>query len=127
MIDSVGQSGGTQAEVNYRLLHSQGGMGSGLFIRGRCNSRVLEMELGFRASIDERPRDPAVQPAITKIEQALTGQALRVKQTASGRLEMHQRYPLPRRCLNQRFQSGRSGRHLRHRLRHRRLSQEKAH
>ena len=28
MIDAVGQSGGTQAEINYRLLHSQGGMGS---------------------------------------------------------------------------------------------------
>ena len=47
MIDYAGQSGGTQAEINYRLLHSQGGMGSGLVIRGRCHSRLLEMKFGI--------------------------------------------------------------------------------
>ena len=35
------------AEISsYRLLHSQGGMGSGLFIRGRCHSRLLEVKMG---------------------------------------------------------------------------------
>ena len=45
MIDSVGQSGWTGDEINYRLLHSQGGMGSGLFIRGRCHSLLQEVKL----------------------------------------------------------------------------------
>ena len=49
MIDYAGQSDGTKAEINYRLLHSQGGMGSGLFIRGRCHSRLLEVKLGLRS------------------------------------------------------------------------------
>ena len=35
------------AEINYRRLHSQGGMGSGLLIRGRYHSRLLEVKLGI--------------------------------------------------------------------------------
>ena len=31
---------------SYRFLHSQGGMGSDLFIRGRRHSRLQEMKLG---------------------------------------------------------------------------------
>ena len=45
MIDYAGQSGWTGDEINYRLLHSQGGIGSGLFIRGRCHSRLQEIIL----------------------------------------------------------------------------------
>jgi len=41
-------------DINYRLLHSQGGMGAGLFIRGRCHSRLQEVNLGVPFWADNR-------------------------------------------------------------------------
>ncbi|MCH1601040.1 MAG: hypothetical protein L7S70_11795 [Pseudomonadales bacterium] len=41
MIDSVGQSGGMGAEINYRLLHSQGGMGSSPALHDLGVTRLL--------------------------------------------------------------------------------------